>query len=167
MAPDCLQPAPENPAKCPDFWAIRKSVIQGHFEKITCICPLIRIPKMAVFFVSGLPWPDRREIGHRKAIMAVSGGGRNPAVLWAHFGRENGDLGIFLYDGRKNGGGLPDPLCRKYDQFRKSVFEIAVTILHSPHKGCHPPGIKIPRGIDAGHIFSLKHRFHPLRFALV
>jgi len=63
---------PENPVKRPDLGAARKSVIRGHFAKISRICPLILIPKNGLYFISGICWPDQREIGHRMAIAAVS-----------------------------------------------------------------------------------------------
>jgi len=84
-APDSTQPAPETPVKCPDLGGHPEVYYTGPFCQNTAYLPPDFDPQKDHFFISGILWPDQREIGHRKAAMTVSDGGRNPAVLMAYF----------------------------------------------------------------------------------
>jgi len=95
-APDSSQPAPENPLKRPDLGAIRKSVIRRHFAEIPRICPRISIAISAVFPHPAYIGPIKGRSATGDAIAAVSGGGRNPAVLRAYLGGKTEIWGGFF-----------------------------------------------------------------------
>jgi hypothetical protein len=57
----------------------------GLFCRNTVYLPPDSDPQNGRFFISGIRWPDQREIGHPERDSGRFWEGRNPAVLMAYF----------------------------------------------------------------------------------
>ena len=77
---------PGKPRKMPGFGSHPEVGYTGPFWKNTAYLPPDFNPQNGRFFISGILWPDQREIGHRRRDSGRFSRGRNPAVLRAYFG---------------------------------------------------------------------------------